>query len=205
MKPFPTDYTATPVVVTDDGLDSAGRTALESLHEKGFAMYFGLSAEHALQVRQLAEQKSICTYCLNDRRKRFSTDEATRQWLAKGRAAYILVEHSSGVVAGYAWSGPETSAVLPTGRVTVALRLSEDFQGRGLATPYLQAVVSATKAHFDAEHIWLETWESNSGAVHVYQKVGFVPRDAVPGLRELPNGETTPDTRVYMALETPEA
>jgi ribosomal protein S18 acetylase RimI-like enzyme len=80
------------------------------------------------------------------------------------------------------------------------MRISEEYQGRGLATPYLQAIIGATQSIYDATDFWLETWASNAGAVHVYGKVGFAEIEQEQGDRALKDGGSTPDTRLYMRL-----
>lgn len=201
MKPFPTNFVKKSTIVSVAGLDDAGQFALQKLHDSGYELQHGMTRQYADAIKKLATQPSICTYCIKDGTSRFCDQESTGRWLEKGRAVFLLVESHSGNIAGYAWSGPETSPQVPEGKVTVAMRISEDYQGRGLATPYLQCVVSATKHLYEATGFWLETWQSNAGAVHVYQKVGFIPVAQETGNRTVPDGEPIVDTRLYMELQ----
>jgi ribosomal protein S18 acetylase RimI-like enzyme len=173
---------------------------MQKLQEQGYEVRHGLTRAYADSVRELVTQPSICVYCLKDSTSRFCDQDATAQWLQKGRAVFLLVETETGNVAGYGWSGPETSSHVPGGKVTVAMRISEEYQGRGLATPYLQAIIGATQSIYDATDFWLETWASNAGAVHVYGKVGFAEIEQEQGDRALKDGGSTPDTRLYMRL-----
>ncbi len=200
MKPFPTQYVEATDHVKPSGLDAVGQAALAKLHDAGYQLQHGLTKDYADAIRELATQPSICMYCIKDGTSRFCDQDATSRWLEKGRAVFLLIESSSGNVAGYAWAGPETTPHIPEGKVTVAMRISEDYQGRGLATPYLQAVIAATRHFYDADGFWLESWQSNAGAVHVYQKVGFTPVTQEPGNRALPSGDTISDIRLYMNL-----
>ena len=200
MKPFPTAYSASTDAVKASDLDEAGKVALKRLNDQGYELRHGLTPGYADAIKELVTQPSICTYCLKDSTSRFCDRDTTAVWLRKGRAVFLLIEQLSGEVAGYAWTGPETTEHIPEGKVTVALRVSESFQGRGLAAPYLQSVVSATKALYDADDFWLESWESNAGAVHVYKKTGFTSVLDIYGNRTLKDGGSTPDTRVYMVL-----
>ncbi|QQS19234.1 GNAT family N-acetyltransferase [Candidatus Saccharibacteria bacterium] len=112
----------------------------------------------------------------------------------------MLKESATGELAGIAWTGPGTSPHIPGGKLTGGVRLSEHFQGLGLATPFLTVVLEYTRHEYSSDLLWFESWQSNAGAIHIYQKLGFQIIKTEPGQRPTTTGDTTPDTRLYMKL-----
>ncbi|QQS19555.1 GNAT family N-acetyltransferase [Candidatus Saccharibacteria bacterium] len=200
MKPFPTTYSESSAAVEADSLTEKGQIAQKKLAEAGYEVRLGLTETDAATIQQLALEPSIIEYCPNDCDSRFRDKKGTTNWLSKGRAVFLLVEKATGDLAGYAWAGESQSDHVPDGKVTVAVRLSERHQGKGLATPYLAVVLDATIHLYDADNLWLESWASNTGAVHIYQKLGFTLVASVPSTRPTATGSLTPDTRLYMTL-----
>ncbi len=200
MKPYPTTFAvqAEPVVV--DKLSSRGSKALTELLAKGYRVCEGLTTSGAAYLQQLAQEPSIVEYCPNDRQSRFRDEPSTANWLSQGRAVFVLEEITTGQVAGYAWVGNATSEHVKNGAVTAALRLSERHQGKGLAVSYLAAVIDAAQQTYGARGLWLESWESNAGAMHIYQKLGFIPVQRIETTRPTGAGSQRTDARVYMTL-----
>ncbi|MFZ1248820.1 MAG: GNAT family N-acetyltransferase [Candidatus Saccharimonadales bacterium] len=198
MKPFPTEYVPSVATLQSDELSDAGKRAFETLAARGYAVTLGLTKAAAAKIQEIARQDSIREYCPNDVGSRFRDEAGTTTWLGKGRAVFLLVESATGEIAGYAWGGAAQTSHIPGGETTVALRLSEKHQGKGLATPYLAVAVDATQQLYGAKNLWLETWASNTGAVHIYEKIGFTQVASEPSTRPTINGTLTPDTRLYM-------
>lgn len=202
MTDFPDklDETARPLL-TD--LGQAGAEAVQKLSENGYEVRLGLTPEFARAISTMAQEPSIREYCPRDSGERFTDLRSAERWLAKGRAMFLLLKRSDGgqlKLAGYGWSGAESSPRVPDGQITFALRIGEAGQGQGLATPFSQVILSATAVLYGAKNIWLETWASNGGAVHVYHKLGFTDVAEASDQRLLPDGGTTADTRIYMSL-----
>jgi ribosomal protein S18 acetylase RimI-like enzyme len=203
MSSFPTVFSEHLKPIDPQTLDTPGQEALKSLETKGYEVLVGLTPMYAEMVKQMSLEPSIRAYCPKDCAKRFADLPSTEAWLLKGRSAMLLFKkHDNGSeeLAGYGWSGLETNEHTPGGETTFALRVSESNQGQGLASPYAQVILSATRSLYGAEKFWLETWASNAGAVHVYEKLGFQLVDQVDSQRPLPDGSETPDRRLYMVL-----
>lgn len=202
MTDFPDKFDETTQPLPDD-LGQAGNEAARQLAERGYEVRAGLTTELAGQILTMSQEPSIREYCPKDSGERFADLESTKRWLSKGRAMFLLLERSDGGkldLAGYGWSGAASSRHVPDGEITFALRVGEAGQGQGLATPFSQLILSSTAILYGAKNIWLETWASNGGAVHIYHKLGFTDVDKQPDRRLLPDGGTADDTRLYMSL-----
>lgn len=203
MSPFPTSFAPSTQSLSDLLPDQSDTELLRQLADKNYEIQLGLTSELAKTITKVATQASIRMYCPNDSGDRFRDKEAAEKWLSKGRATFLLLKNDPNGeqhLAGYGWSGRGTTTVVPEGETTFALRISETDQGNGLATPFAQLIISATSKLYGAPHLWLETWASNGGAVHTYQKIGFFLVTEKPGDRPTQDGTTVPDTRLYMTL-----
>lgn len=200
MKSFPTTMAETVVVVGPDDAPMAVAAPLQRLAEKGFTVQLGITAQDVSTLQALSQQSSIIKYCPKDCTERFKDEATIRQWLTKKRAVFLLKETATGELAGIAWTGPGTSPHIESSKLTGGVRLSEYFQGLGLATPFLQVVLAYTRHEYSTERMWFECWESNAGAVHIYQKLGFEVVETQAGNRANPDGTSEPDTRLYMNL-----
>lgn len=202
MSDFPVTFAARTTPLEESWLQGDDLQVLHDLYAKGFEIHTGLTPELAEAIYTMSLQPSIKEYCPNDSAKRFDGQEATGNWLAKGRCAFSLFKRDGSELSlvGYGWSGRETSQHVPGGETTFALRIGEQGQGQGLATPFARIVVAATATMFSARNFWLETWESNGAAVHIYHKLGFEDVTQETGSRPTADGETVEDTRLYMSL-----
>lgn len=200
MKSFPTDFTVQPKPLNAD-YDEQTNSAIETLAEKGLVVLLGLSPELLGQISKLALQPHIREYCPRDcSAERFGDRESAQKWLSRGHALFLLAKkHTDGwQVIGYGWSGPKTVEEVPGGQVTFALRLGQDGLGQKLSVPFSQAIIGATVALFDASGLWLETWSSNAGAVHVYKELGFKKVAQKDSKRPTVDSGDVDDTRLFM-------
>lgn len=181
--------------------DSLSREALAQLQQKGFVVHSGLTAAYADAITVMAQEPAIKEYCPNDSLYRFTDRAAVERWLTKRRAVFLLLKQDAAglQLAGYGWSGLEASDHVPDGRTTFAIRIGQLGQGQGLATAFAQIIINASVSLYGASNFWLETWASNTAAVHVYQKIGFQQLDEVSSERAS-HGGTIPDTRLFMTL-----
>jgi RimJ/RimL family protein N-acetyltransferase len=198
MKPFPTTFAPQAVFLVPDEADDTTREALERLQEKGFRVQLGLTRADTASLQALSVQSSVRKYCPKDCTERFKDEPTIAQWLTKQRLVFLLKQTTTGALAGIAWMGPGTSSHVPAGKLTGGIRLSETFQGLGLATPFLAVALEHTSANFSSEPVWFECWQSNAGALHIYQKLGFETVQTEPSQRLTPTGTYTPDVRVHM-------
>lgn len=200
MTQFPTQLSPEAVWLETSNMSENGAESLSVLEAKGFAVQIGLTKEDSETLSVLSTQESIREYCPKDCAERFANLATTEKWLSKGRVAFLLKERENGMVAGYGWAGPGTNEHVPGANITGALRLSELYQGQGLATPFLSVILDYTRTNWPNESMWFETWQSNAGAVHIYKKLGFETVDQKPDIRPTASGGTTKDIRLFMKL-----
>ncbi len=203
MIDFPTTLEATTQALPIEALGEAGQQAVRQLAERGYEVRVGLTPELADQIAAMAREPSIREFCPNDYGGRFADRASTELWLSKRRATFVLVNKSDSDdlrLIGYGWVGLGSSPHVRGGEATFAIRIGEAGQGQGLATPFAKLIVDGSAAIYGAKNMWLETWQSNGGAVHVYHKIGFVDVNQEPSQRLSSNGEKIADTRLYMSL-----
>ncbi|MEK7594541.1 MAG: GNAT family N-acetyltransferase [Patescibacteria group bacterium] len=177
----------------------------QKLSERGYEVRVGLTPELADQIEVMARETSIREFCPNDSGGRFADRASMELWLSKQRATFVLInkihENEDDLrLVGYGWVGLGTSPHVHGGETTFALRVGEAGQGQGLATPFAQLIIAGSAAIYGARNMWLETWQSNAAAVHVYHKVGFVDVNQEPSERPANNGDRVPDVRLYMSF-----
>ncbi|HVA10943.1 MAG TPA: hypothetical protein VNG32_02130 [Candidatus Dormibacteraeota bacterium] len=204
MMPFPDSYANELGQLPAEQMGEDGRAAIESLKTKGYEVRVGLTPEFADAIAAMALEPSIKEYCPNDSGSRFINRQTTAQWLSNKRATFLLLHKADNgelELAGYGWVGAKQSPLVPGGENTFSLRVGENHQGRGLAAPFSVSMLYGATAIYGARHIWLETWESNGGAVHIYHKIGFNDVAAKQEERSSTNGQMVPDTRLFMSRD----
>jgi ribosomal protein S18 acetylase RimI-like enzyme len=202
MIPFPDDYVTTPQPLPNPQMSESGQAAVQLLKSKGYDVQAGLTPDYADAIKKLSNEPSIKEYCPKDSAERFASRQAAAQWLSKRRATYLLLcklDDGSLELAGYGWVGTKRSPKVPGGETTFSLRIGERHQGKGLAAPFSECMLAAAAATYGAAHMWLETWASNGGAVHIYHKLGFNTITEQPDKRPSLTGHMVDDTRLYMA------
>jgi ribosomal protein S18 acetylase RimI-like enzyme len=200
MLPFPTNFVDQPESIKADSLSNDGLQSLKELEIKGYEVRVGLSDDYSDTISRVCQQAAILEYCPNDIAKRFHDHTVTAVWLTGGRVVYLLVPSGSkdpNQLAGYGWIGPKKSVYVPEGAVTFGVRISEDHQGKGLAAPFSKVMLAAA-ASYSTGIVWLETWQSNVSAVHVYHKIGFVDVTQKADKRLTRTGSIVDDVRIYM-------
>jgi ribosomal protein S18 acetylase RimI-like enzyme len=203
MTAFPSTFAEVTRALPAAGLGEKATQAIQQLAGKGYEVHTGLTEEFAQAIARMTQEPSIRLYCPRDAGERFTDQAATERWLAKERAVFLLLKRAddgSLGLAGYGWAGAGTTSQVPGGEITFAIRVGEAGQGQGLATPFAWLIVAASAASYGAKNMWLETWASNGGAVHIYHKIGFVTVAEVPGKRAVPDSGPADDIRVYMSL-----
>jgi ribosomal protein S18 acetylase RimI-like enzyme len=195
---YPTNFADDSQTYPVDKLGPVGRQAWQDLADKGYEVRVGLTKDMAGKIQTLSQEPSIREYCPKDYEERFSDEAATRHWLQKGRAMFTLLK--DGQMAGYGWVGAGDSEQVPQGRHTFAIRLSEHFQGQGLAAPFMRLIISGGAILFGANDYWLEAWQSNAGAVHIYHKLGAVDEGQEMSDRKGRDGHQVSDIRLFLSL-----
>jgi ribosomal protein S18 acetylase RimI-like enzyme len=203
MKDFPNNFSETTESLPLDEIGDKGREFAEQLAAKGYEVRHGLTTAFADAITAMANEPAIREYCPKDCTQRFANREVIQSWLSKKRATFLLLKNNDQGeqdLVGYGWVGTESSDLIPTGQTTFAIRIGEAGQGQGLATPFAWLIVAGAAAIYGARDVWLETWQSNGGAVHVYHKIGFQDVAQVEDDRPTISGQSVKDTRLYMAL-----
>lgn len=111
-----------------------------------------------------------------------SWDEAThRENLHNPAYHYLIAEDIEGLTLGYAILLDNAPGRVEWRRIIVARR------GDGIGKAFMAAVLDYFFTNHKAEVVWLDVYEQNDRARHVYEKLGFeeVGEDlsAVPGQR----------------------
>jgi ribosomal protein S18 acetylase RimI-like enzyme len=204
MMPFPDHYDEALQPLPAQQMNEAAQAAIASLKTKGYEVQAGLMPEYADAIALMSRETSIREYCPKDCSERFASRETTASWLSKKRATYLLLQvldDGTKQLAGYGWVGSKQSEQIPGGETTFSLRISEHHQGKGLATPFALTMLNAAEVTYGTPNMWLETWASNAGAVHIYQKLGFNTIAEKPDKRPSADGQMVEDTRLYMTGE----
>ncbi len=202
MKDFPTKLAKVTTTLISGEYGEKCNESLNVLSQKGFEVHLGISEEFTDQLIEMAKEDAIKEYCPNDSETRFTNLETINKWLKKEKAVFLLVENNGDELnlAGYGWVGKEKNNQVDKGDVTFALRVGTSYQGKGLATPFSSVVIYGSNAIYGAQNIWLATWSSNAGAVHVYKKIGFEIVSATSSKRKTLNGNEVEDTRLLMTI-----
>lgn len=202
MKNFPNAFSATTAALPINSLGEAGSRAARKLSDNGYEVHAGLTPEFAEAISTMALEPAIQEYCPRDSAERFTDRVSAERWLSKGRGMFLLLKREGEKLslAGYGWAGSGSNRHIPAGETTFAIRIGELGQGQGLAASFAWLIVASSAVLYGAKNMWLETWATNAGAVHVYHKIGFETVAEEPSQRLLPDGNKQSDTRVYMSL-----
>ena len=202
---LPTTVTDQAINLPIESIAAKDRDMIDRLFAGGYQVQIGLTPQILQSIIAMAQEPAIKEFCPNDFGKRFANAEAAELWVTKGRAVFALLatDANGGLrLAGYGWVGRENSEAVPSGRSTFALRISQADQGKGLAAPFAWSIIAGGTLLYGLKDFWLETWGSNGGAVHNYEKIGF---EAInEKLDERPTLQADVgivyDNRIYMIL-----
>jgi ribosomal protein S18 acetylase RimI-like enzyme len=204
MNSFPSTFDEAVQPLPSDKLPAEARAAQTKLAGQGYEVYVGLTRDYAQAIMAMAREPAILEYCPNDSGERFANESAVEHWLSKRRGTFLLLKRTEtdGLrLAGYGWVGEKSSPHIPDSETTFSLRVGEADQGKGLAAPFARLTLAGSMVLFGARHMWLETWHSNGGAVHIYHKLGFTDCYERPDKRPSHQvGGLVDDVRIYMTL-----
>lgn len=183
-------------------LSPIGKDYYQKVVDAGFDINYELTGDAANQIIQLSLEPAIKEFCPNDSGTRFKDLEAVKEWISKGRIVVLLTKvlNDRTQVVGYGWVGEGESEKVDNGKATFAIRIGEAGQGQGLGTPFASLIVEVAASVYGVKNIWLETWQSNAGAVHIYHKIGFEDVANEPSFRKTADGHEVEDVRIYMNL-----
>jgi ribosomal protein S18 acetylase RimI-like enzyme len=194
-------------------INTRASEAVAKLAWHGFAVHTGLTPEFVDAITDVSQQISIREHCPRDAEDRFASHASAEAWLQKGnetmqaygRGVFLLLHKGRtdiSQLAGYGWTGPESSTQIPEGKVTFAIRMNEAFQGMGAARSFTTLIVAGSAALYGAESIWLEAWGSNCRATSIYERAGFMHHPEATEMAErqsVRHGGLITDIRVYMS------
>jgi ribosomal protein S18 acetylase RimI-like enzyme len=143
-----------------------------ALEEKGLKLYRGWSGELAQQLIVRSREPEIRKFTSRDATERFASEQAAEDWYrAKEHVVYVLFQGSD--LAGVAWFTHTPKPGLGA-EYTFAIRMYESQRGRGLAGALIESAHKDFISFKGYENsFWLESDESNTRAVHFYQKHGY--------------------------------
>jgi ribosomal protein S18 acetylase RimI-like enzyme len=140
-------------------------------------IYKGLAAKAKGQLLAFSQTDEAIKKFTADE-QRFEDEKAFLAWRRKGRVIYTLLDEK-GDLKGIIWLGKKALDLSGFRLIaniepekysfTFAIRLYENARGKGLAVPFMQAVL----ADFGQEKIWLETGRDNEAALKTYRHFGF--------------------------------
>jgi RimJ/RimL family protein N-acetyltransferase len=82
-------------------------------------------------------------------------------------------------------------------RATLHLSVSQQWRGRGVGTALLRTVISWAEAHPGVEKLSLAVFSTNSAALGLYRKLGFIEEGRRPREIRLGPGEYADDILMY--------
>jgi L-phenylalanine/L-methionine N-acetyltransferase len=85
---------------------------------------------------------------------------------------YMLVAVVEGRVVGNLGVWAETGRRRDVGKFGMSVH--DDFQGRGIGTALMRAMIDVADNWLGLRRIELEVWADNAPAIHLYKKFGFV-------------------------------
>jgi|GEM_PF-130739 uncharacterized cofD-like protein len=148
----------------------------QEYQQSEFLILRGLSAALRQQLQDKSTQTHIRLWTPRDADERFVSEEAIRQREAGGDVFYPLITPSSGIseLAGIVWVKHKNLTPHSRFDTTFAIRLYERYEGRGLATGFLQSCLrDYSYLHPSSQHFWLEVQAGNQRAKELYTKLGF--------------------------------
>ncbi|MBX6334681.1 hypothetical protein IRY61_05085 [Candidatus Saccharibacteria bacterium] len=185
IQPHPSPFAESLTPLNIEALDETGQIAARALGELGFGVFMNLRRRDLPAVQAIAGQQAVREFCPKDLTARFGDEIMTAAWYAKEPFFFQLRSLTEAALAGYGWTRPEQkrSPELPHCDSTFAVRISDEFAGRGLGTLFTVAIVSGSMA-LGMRNIGLETWGSNIGAWRAYEKAGAVHVASRPDRRQ---------------------
>ena len=143
-------------------------------------MTFGLDQRTVDQFTQRSSDRS------DEELHRFTSDYKRialggyETWYAKERYPFALLD-TDGTLAGIIWFGPKEFPEVVQGKMpqtpnpwdTFAIRLYPPYRGQRLAFPFSEFVFKAYIEMMPGRSVWLDTQNENSGAIRLYEKLGF--------------------------------
>jgi len=145
-----------------------------------FTITFGLDQSMVDQFTQRSGDRS------DEELQRFTSDYKRialggyETWYAKERYPFALCD-TKGTLAGIIWFGPKEFPEIVQGHApqthnpwdTFAIRLYSPYRGQRLAFPFAEFVFTAYEEIMPGRSIWLDTQKENTGAIRLYEKLGF--------------------------------
>jgi hypothetical protein len=139
--------------------------------------------DHELELQLVAKSKQphVLKSTPNDAAERFSSLEAIQERKKTKKRDYYWLLGANNDLAGIIWFGPKAFPLelqLPEHPIdTFAIRLYQNYLGKGLAVPFFEQSLSVEYARRqergETMSLWGVTDSENSTALAVYLKVGF--------------------------------
>ena len=125
------------------------------------------------QIVSKSKQGQMLKSVPNDSAVRFKDEDSLEKWSEKGKLIFCLMMQDD--LGGLIWFSKSENKLAPNAETTFAIRLYDEYRGKGLAKPFM------TLSHFllpklmdVSGNTWLETDMDNSTASSLYSSFGYV-------------------------------
>ncbi|MDO8523613.1 MAG: GNAT family N-acetyltransferase [bacterium] len=147
---------------------------------KDFDVVAGLSENLAAELKKYSADENDTELQKNTSDKKRFVESSYEEWYSKKRFPFGLVA-KNGELAGVAWFGPRPFPPLTKGAVpsvsreweTFAIRTYGVYRGKRLSYPFALPVMNFYQKEISQNPLWLSTPPDNSGALRLYEKLGF--------------------------------
>lgn len=164
----------------------SGHNLPSRLRDAGLVVVVCLASKLPAALREQLIRKSRQPHIMehvggNDSVKRFKDNDTFDAWAKQERIMYALLAPQNGAdidisdadLAGVSWFGEKTRPAVPGYDVTFAVRLYEDYVGKGLAVPFLRLAHEDARRYFPGRRMWLDFAADNEAAGRTYEKLGY--------------------------------
>lgn len=147
------------------------------LESNGFQVYKGWNTSLANDIVEASKQKHVVESTPNDSLQRFRDLGSAIIWHDQGRRSVYSLRGDE--LAGIIWYDIRLRPDLQA-NYTFAVRMYQEAVGRKLAHTFMRAAHTDFALEKGNPAVWLETDESNTAAIRLYDKFGYelVARDS---------------------------
>jgi ribosomal protein S18 acetylase RimI-like enzyme len=118
-----------------------------------------------------AQEPHIAEHTPRDKAERFASVESAQHWYDQmERHAFPLKDGDK--LLGIVWFSKYAEPV-EGAYYTFAIRMYEAGLGKHLSEEFTNQALKIMEDQYDMDSVWLETDETNTRAIHLYEKLGF--------------------------------
>lgn len=125
------------------------------------------------QIIEKSKQERMQARVPKDAEIRFKNLGAYKSWANVGILFFALTDYS-GDVGGLIWFERKQNPKAPEAETTLAIRMYDGYEGRGLAKPFMSVAHFMLPKLMDVSpNVWLETDADNDPARGLYESFGY--------------------------------